>query len=91
MFAVPILLTATAIASAFLFAAFPAPLIVGALVLAISLTLARRDRIARRRFVIPAVTAVVAMLIATTAAFALVPADTTAPHPANSGKVAPRN
>ncbi|WP_156910409.1 hypothetical protein [Nocardia mangyaensis] len=91
MSAVPILLTAVAITSTFLFAAFPAPLIAGAVVLTISFALGRRDLRARRRFMIPAVTAVITMLIATIAASTLVPADAAAPRPAHSIDILSRN
>jgi hypothetical protein len=86
MYAVPILLTATAITSTFLFAVFPVPLIVGVLVLAISLVLGRRDRRSRRHFAIPAATAVITTLIATMASVTLVPADA-AQRPTDSVKV----
>ncbi|MGW5924099.1 hypothetical protein ACWFPY_34340 [Nocardia fluminea] len=86
MYAVPVLLTATTITSTFFFALFPAPLIVGVLVLALSLALGRRDRRARRRFAIPAATAVITTLIATMASVTLVPADA-AQRPSESVKV----
>ncbi|WP_405151191.1 hypothetical protein OG308_16145 [Nocardia salmonicida] len=90
MYAVPILLTATAITSTFFFAVFPAPLIVGVLVLVISLALGRRDKRARRRFAIPAATAVITTVIATMASVTLVPADA-AQRPTDSVRVSYQN